>query len=363
MPLSPIKRRERLERQPLPSATPPRRVDMHDISNLTITGNSLTEPQRQHKPAPQLHTHPTNDTHQSDDPPPHNSTSNLSSPRRPPTTHPSSPRSTRSSRLRRQQSLLSRPESAAVTASPSASLQQLGAVHQQLQAMLISKADEHRNHVDHTQAPAEAAAATPLTTGQPDSTSSCSPPTSPLLQRLMALVKEVESQQQQQQPAVTHRPPVAPQHTPIIDNPLNTATQHNIPPTPALVSVIAGAHMTPQPLAPSHSQPSSAPSALSFSASPIAVASLPATASDTATSHIQVSQSHLDQQLRQLSEYKQQAVAQCEAVHSRLQAAMARLQSMQAQCSDDVVRIEEEYVRAVELCTAQHTQRIQGAHR
>ena len=285
---------------------------MVDVSSLAITGSGLIEPRERKatQAQPSENSHPAYDDR--DD-----RTEGIPPPLRPPAGQPTSPRSTRSSRLRRRRSLSNRPEL-------SASLQQLGAVHQQLQAMITSKESQ-----------VEASTAAPPTLTQPDTAFSPSAPsTSPLLQRLMGLVKEAESQQQSQLIAqsiagtIVHSSPTDSDELAMRSSPLTTNET--------------------QTASTSHQ---SAVGSFSSSVAPIG----PAVS-------IEISQSHLTLQLRQLSEHKEQAVSECVAVQSRLQAAIAQLQSLLAQCSSDILRVEDEYVRAVEQCTMQHTQRVQQLH-
>ena len=335
---------------------------MHDISNLAITGSGLTEARERKQ---QQH----DDSGQQADDNTHSRSAAMSPSRRSLISHPTSPRSTRSSRLRRQRSLSNKPDSSAVSLS-SPSLQQLGAVHEQLQAMITSKADEHSNNSDHHHPSTEPAA--PPTGHHSKTVPSASASTSPLLQRLMALVKEAESQQQRQQPTVqptTLDPlPTTPQPAAVIGVIPTTGPVHAVHPSMD-VSDAAHTRASMRPLSSngayvtSASHWSSVPSASSSVASTMEVSSLSAAASaSTTAASVQASQSQLSQQLHQLSEYKQQAVAECLAVQVRLQAAIAELQSLQAQSSSELARIETEYVRAVEQCKTQHTQRMQRLH-
>ena len=366
MRLSPSKVRDGRDARPLRStaaASPPAHISMRDISNLAITGSALLEPRESqiatdHTIAQQKTDSATSSDHMA-------AYSSTSSTVRSASSHPTSPRSTRSSRLRRQRSLSNRPDLSAATSS--SSLQQLDAVHQQLQAMLTAQAAEQRQPIHHNQAK-EAAAATPAAAAVADSLPPSSTFNSPLFQRLMALVKEADLQQQQSTAHSAVHPPL-PTTTPTMAASFDAsaASVHNSQAAPTAFSV---AHAPTQPSAgvdlPSIalSQPPFVHSAAPLTAATEAPALPAAQKVDTASAtSAQASQVHLNQQLRQLSEYKEQAVAECTATLSRLQAAMAQLHSLQVQCNSQLLCIEDEYVRAVEQCTQQHTERIQHMHK
>ena len=248
----------------------------------------------------------------------------------------------------------------------SSSLQQLDALHQRLQNMLATKADEqqHKDDAGRKQQHPEAIS-TPRPSNLSDTATSSPVPasTNPLLQRLQALVVQAEQQQWQQpaqsttaaaiQPTAGRRaaaPVTATSDAPVqAIHPPHAALTDSAQPSPV--------HAT---LPPANSHVSADPSASALTTQPL---SLPTPAPPSiAPTAAELAHSHLSEQLRQLSECRQQAVAECVAVQARLLAAVAQLHALHAHYEGELSRIEDEYGRAVEQCKAQHSQRVQILH-
>ena len=350
MPASPYKTRLRAwrdeRRAPLPYATPPRRddnVDKRDVSTMAVTGTAL---------ASALHgggASSTQDIHDAaqdaDADVPVASVASLPLP-----------------------SDRTRPSSTSFGAQQpaSSSLHQLDALHQRLQSMLAAQADEQQQRDDagHKQQYAEANSAPRPSNTSDTATSSPGPASSnPLLQQLMALMAQAEQQQRQQAAHSTNAATVLP----------IAGLQAAAPVTAKAVAPLQATHTTHAALSasvqPSPVQatlpPSNSHSSADFSASAATVhpPSLPAPAlPSVAPGTAELAHSHLAEQLRQLSECRQQAVAECVAVQSRLLAAVAQLHALHAHYAGELWRIEDEYGRAVEQCKAQHSQRFQMLH-